>query len=68
MLLNFKLLDMKGELNQADLRFLITGGVSLGEELPECPAFWMSNQAWGEMIRACKLPSFQQTPWLHEAL
>jgi dynein heavy chain len=60
MLLTFKLLDMKGELNPADLRFLITGGVSLGEELPECPAFWMSNQAWGEMCRACKLPSFSK--------
>jgi dynein heavy chain len=42
MMLTFKLLDMKGELNAEELRFLITGGVSLGEELPECPAFWMS--------------------------
>jgi hypothetical protein len=30
MLLTFKLLDMAGEMNQVDLRFLLTGGVSTG--------------------------------------
>ena len=43
MLLTFKLLEMKGELIAADLRFLLTGGVSLGGEVPECPAFWMTS-------------------------
>lgn len=32
MMLTFKLLDMKGELNGVDLRFLLTGGVSTGTD------------------------------------
>jgi hypothetical protein len=32
MMLTFKLLDMKGELNGVDLRFLLTGGVSTGSD------------------------------------
>lgn len=59
MLLTFKLLDMDGQMNQADLRFLLTGGVSLGEQIPECPASWMSAQKWGEMCRACNLDSMR---------
>jgi dynein heavy chain len=59
MLLTFKLLDMKGELNATDLRFLLTGGVALGAEYPECPATWMTNLAWGEMCRACELKSLK---------
>lgn len=53
MLLTFKLLDMKGELNGTDLRFLLTGGVSAGGDQEPCPAPWMSEQAWNEMDRAC---------------
>jgi dynein heavy chain, axonemal len=59
MMLTFKLLDMKKELNATDLRFLLTGGVSLGAEYPECPATWMTPVSWGEMCRACDLPSFK---------
>jgi dynein heavy chain len=59
MLLTFKLLDMKNELNSTELRFLLTGGVALGAEYPECPATWMTKQAWGEMCRACDLKSFK---------
>jgi len=40
-LLTIKLMDMEGEIDHDDLRFLLTGGVSLGEELPDCPAAWM---------------------------
>jgi len=59
MLLTFKLLDMKGELNATDLRFLLTGGVALGAVYPECPATWMTNLSWGEMCRACELKSLK---------
>lgn len=59
MLLTFKLLDMAGELNQNDLRFLLTGGVPSGEEVPENPAPWLSDAKWEEMCRACSLPSMK---------
>lgn len=57
MMLTFKLLDMKGELNAEDLRFLLTGGVSTGGDQPPCPAPWMSEQAWNEMYRMGQLKS-----------
>jgi hypothetical protein len=31
MMLTFKLMDMNSEMNPVDLRFLLTGGVSLGD-------------------------------------
>jgi len=42
MLLTFKLLDMAGKMDAADLRFLLTGGVSVGGETAECPCDWLS--------------------------
>lgn len=46
-----------GKMEPADLRFLLTGGVAVGE-LPApnpCPA-WLSDKSWGEVCRASKLP------------
>lgn len=36
-LLAFKLMEMADEIEGAEFRFFLTGGVSLGEALPECP-------------------------------
>jgi len=46
-----------GKMDPADLRFLLTGGVAVGD-LPApnpCPA-WLSDKSWGEVCRASKLP------------
>ena len=46
-----------GKMDSADLRFLLTGGVAVGD-LPApnpCPG-WLSDKSWGEVCRASKLP------------
>ena len=47
-----------GKMDSAELRFLLTGGVAVGD-LPApnpCPA-WLSDKSWGEICRAAKLPN-----------
>jgi len=58
-LLTIKLLEMNNELDNAELRFFLTGGVSLGDQLPVCPCDWMSEKLWGELNRLDKLPTFE---------
>ena len=59
-------------MDPADLRFLLTGGVAVGE-LPvpnPCPT-WLSDKSWGEICRASKLPDplWQVSPSLpHKVL
>jgi dynein heavy chain len=62
MLLTIKLMEMSSELNTSALMFLLTGGVSLGEELPENPTEngWMSGKLWGELNRLCKIAGFER--------
>jgi hypothetical protein len=50
---------MAGEVDQNEFRFLLTGGVDIGEELPEIPAPWITEGMWGELNRASKLPGFK---------
>lgn len=57
-LLTIKLMEMGNELDPADYKFFLTGGVSLGEALPECPCDWISEKSWGELNRLDKLASF----------
>jgi dynein heavy chain len=58
-LLCIKLNQMSGEVEMGEFRFLLTGGVSLGEELPPKPADWLSDNSWAELNRACKLDGFK---------
>jgi len=53
-----KLMEMTKELNPADFRFFLTGGVALGEEMPPNPCEWVSEKLWGEMNRLDKLAAF----------
>jgi dynein heavy chain len=48
-LLNIKLMELSSELDTNELRFLLTGGISLGEKLPECPCEWLEEKSWGEL-------------------
>ena len=58
-LITLKLMEMAKETNAADLKFLLTGGVSLGDVLPDNPAEWLSEKLWGEMNRLDKLDNFK---------
>lgn len=60
MLLTIKLMEMSHELDHQSFRFFMTGGVSLGEELPHNPTTWLSEKAWGELSRLCKLVGFER--------
>ena len=58
-LLNIKLMQMSGDIQDDVFKFLLTGGVSLGDELPENPApDWLSAKNWGELNRMSKLSGF----------
>jgi len=50
-LLTCKLMEMAGELDPDELRFFLTGGISLGEIAEPSPAEWLSEKSWGEFIR-----------------
>lgn len=44
-MLMIKLMEMRKEVEMAEYKFLLTGGVSLGEELPENPdPSWISEK------------------------
>lgn len=58
-LLTIKLNEMKGNLDQEEFRFLMTGGISLGGELPSIPADWISEKTWGELYRLNELKNFK---------
>jgi dynein heavy chain, axonemal len=61
MLLTIKIMEMDNEMDKASLMFFLTGGVSLGEKLPDnpCPA-WLSEKLWGEINRMGKLKGFEK--------
>jgi len=50
---------MAGDVAPDEFRFLLTGGVDIGEVLPEIPATWITEGMWGELNRACKIPGFR---------
>jgi len=57
-LLTFKLMEMAHEVEDPEFRFFLTGGVSLGEQLPVCPCDWMAEKQWGELNRLSLLKNF----------
>lgn len=58
-LLCIKLNEMSNEADMTEFKFLLTGGVALGEENPPKPAEWLSDSSWAEFNRACKLGGFK---------
>jgi len=55
MLLTIKLMEMSNEIVNEELRFLLTGGVALGDQLPDKPGDWVSDKMWGEISRLNRL-------------
>lgn len=47
------------DIDMKEFKFLLTGGVSLGEQLEECPADWVTPKMWGEINRCVELPGFK---------
>jgi dynein heavy chain, axonemal len=46
-----------GTMSPAELRFLLTGGVAMGDTpLPNPDSCWISDGKWGEMCRLASLP------------
>lgn len=58
-MLAMKLMELDGKLDAAEVKFFLTGGVSMGEALPTNPVDWISEKCWGEMNRLDKLPNFK---------
>lgn len=52
-LLSIKLNSMSGEANMNEYKFLLTGGVDLGEDWGAKPSEWLPDGAWKELNRAC---------------
>lgn len=50
-----------GDVSQQDLRFLMTGGIAVGDLAHPNPApDWISDKCWGELSRASELgPAWQ---------
>jgi dynein heavy chain len=53
-LLAIKLNNMAGDADMNEFKFLLTGGVALGEEYAPKPADWISDNSWAELNRACE--------------
>ena len=59
-LLCTKLMWLDGAVNEEELRFLLTGGISVGEDIPPNPASgWLSQTSWAEICRLSQLPAFE---------
>ena len=58
-MLCIKLLQLDNKLEAAELAFLLTGGVALGEDYGVLPADWLTEKIWGEVNRLSKLSSMK---------
>jgi len=48
-MLAIKLKELQGNLDPKELTFFLTGGISLGEALPEIPSPWVTEKILGEV-------------------
>ena len=59
-LLCIGLMKARGEIDNDEWTFLLTGGVSLDTNFPQNPApGWLSDKSWGEICRLSALKSFK---------
>ena len=58
-LLCIGLLKGKGEIEEENWRFLLTGGVALDNPNPNPFPQWLSEKSWGEIVRASNLRSLK---------
>lgn len=51
---------MKGKklIDDSEWRFLLTGGVGIGKDIPNPAPAWFPDAKWGEITRVCEMESF----------
>ncbi|XP_055958183.1 dynein axonemal heavy chain 3 [Patella vulgata] len=49
----------RGDIDDQDWRFLLTGGVALENPFPNPAASWLADKSWAEIVRASSLPAFK---------
>jgi dynein heavy chain len=58
--LSLKFMEYNKELDKDELRFFMTGGISIDENLPEKPdAPWILDKMWAELVRLNDIPAFK---------
>ncbi|KAK7495478.1 hypothetical protein BaRGS_00013176, partial [Batillaria attramentaria] len=48
----------RGEVDDQEWRFLLTGGVALENPFPNPAPAWLSDKSWAEIVRCSQLPAF----------
>ncbi|GFS14673.1 dynein heavy chain 3, axonemal [Elysia marginata] len=49
----------KGQVDDQEWRFLLTGGVALENPFANPAPLWLSDKSWAEIVRASQLPAFK---------
>ena len=52
------LLFFRGEIDDNEWRFLLTGGVALENPFPNPAPDWLPDKSWAEIVRVSTLPAF----------
>lgn len=64
MLINCKILEEEGNLNQSEFDFFLKGNVSLDKLAYEKPFTWISDQGWKDLLKLPTLETDDQNPFL----
>ena len=48
----------RGEVEDTEWRFLLTGGVALENPFPNPASDWLSDKSWAEVVRVSQLEAF----------
>ncbi|KAM4632527.1 dynein axonemal heavy chain 3 [Discoglossus pictus] len=59
LLLTIGIMKGRGQINDEIWRFLLTGGVALGNPYPNPAPTWLSDKSWAEIVRASNLQPLQ---------
>lgn len=57
-ILNFLHFVFRGEIDDREWRFLLTGGVALENPFPNPAPNWLSDKSWAEVVRVSQLDAF----------
>ena len=52
----------QGTIRQEEWKFLLTGGLGDADAGPNPESSWLSERAWKDLARVCKLPGFPDAP------
>lgn len=58
-LLCIKLQELAATIDMTEFRYLLTGGVAMGEEMPPMPAPWLTEKSWDQIFLSCKMAGFK---------